>query len=376
MSRKEKWLRMGLAFVMGVIVTLGTIVGLVCGMMGNVVGAADFFRTLSAVRYNYVEDVDTARLWQGAIGGMVDALGDPHSVYLDEQMYDAFLSETTGSFSGVGLVVGKKDDHLIVIAPIEGTPGDLAGVKSGDVILAIDGEDTTNLNLTEAVGKIRGVKNTSVTLTIRRGDAVQDYEIVRENIKVHSVKGKMLDDSIGYIRITNFNESVADDLKEEYTRLESEGMKRIVLDLRDNPGGLLDKSVEVAELFVKEGPVVSIVERDGSRTTFSSQGGGSPYPFVVLVNHGSASASEIVAGAVQDTESGILIGSQTYGKGSVQTMVPLLNGAVKLTIAKYYTPNEQIIDGVGITPNIIVEADELTSEDKTLNAAIEYLKTK
>lgn len=374
MSRKEKWLRMGIAFVMGVIAAFSFIAGIVYGYMGNTLSAVDFLRTMSAVQVGYVEKVDTRKLWQGAISGMVDVLGDPHSIYLDEDLYQAFMDETSGSFGGVGLVVGKKDDQLVVVAPIEGTPGDLAGVKSGDVILAIDGEDVTGLNLIDAVGKIRGEEGTTVLLTIRRADETQEYAIVREQIKVPAVSAKMLDDSIGYIRITNFSETVADDLKSEYARLESEGMKRIVLDLRDNPGGLLDKSVEVAELFMKEGPVVSIVERDGTRMTFSSKGSGSPYPFVVLVNHGSASASEIVAGAVQDTESGVLIGSKTYGKGSVQKLIPLTDGAVKLTIARYYTPSERMIDGVGITPNIVIEAGDDDREDVVLNEAIKYLK--
>lgn len=374
LSKKNIWLRVVIAFVLGVILTLGGVLFLLGRVTGSAVGAVDFLRTLTVVERSFVESVDSALLWQGAVRGLVESLNDPHSIYMDEEMYQAFQSETSGSFSGVGLVVGKKDDQLVVVAPIEGTPGALAGVKSGDHIVAIDGEDTTNLNLTEAVGKIRGEEGTTVTLTIRRGSETREYAIVRDNIKVHSVSAKMLDDSIGYLRITNFNESVADDLKKEYARLEEAGMKRVILDLRDNPGGLLDKSVEVAELFVKEGPVVSIVERDGTRTTYSSHSEGSPYPLVVLVNHGSASASEIVAGAVQDTQAGILIGSKTYGKGSVQTLMPLTNGAIKLTIAKYYTPNEQMIDGVGITPDIVVE--DADQEDAVLNQAIDYLKTK
>lgn len=374
MSRKNIWLRVVIAFVLGVILTLGGVLFLLGRVTGSAVGAVDFLRTLTVVERSFVEPIDSTRLWQGSVRGLVEALNDPHSIYMDEEMYQTFQSETSGSFSGVGLVVGKKDDQLVVVALIEGTPGALAGVKSGDHIVAIDGEDTTNLNLTEAVGKIRGEEGTTVTLTIQRGGETREFAIVRDNIKVHSVSAKMLDDSIGYLRITNFNESVADDLKKEYARLEEAGMKRVILDLRDNPGGLLDKSVEVAELFVKEGPVVSIVERDGTRTTYSSHSEGSPYPLVVLVNHGSASASEIVAGAVQDTQAGILIGSKTYGKGSVQTLVPLTSGALKLTIAKYYTPNEQMIDGVGITPNIVVE--DTDQEDAVLNQAIEYLKTK
>lgn len=376
MGEKNIWLRTVIAFVSGVAVTLAGVSFLLGYVLGNIGGAADFWRAFTLIRHSYVEQVDETRLWQGAIKGMVGSLNDPHSVYMDEEMYEAFQSEARGSFGGVGLVVGKKDDRLVVVAPIEGTPGDLAGVRSGDIIVAIDGEDTQNLDLTEAVGKIRGEEGSTVILTVCRGDETRDYAVVRDNIKVHSVKGKMLDDSIGYLRIASFNETVTDDFKQEYARLEAEGMKYIILDLRDNPGGLLDKSVEIAEFFVKEGPVVSTIENDGTRTTLSSHSDGSPYPFVVLVNHGSASASEIVAGAVQDTESGVLIGTKTYGKGSVQMLMPLTSGAVKMTVAKYYTPGEQVIDGVGITPNIVVEDDGASSEDIVLNKAIEYLKEK
>ncbi len=370
------WLRMVLAFLLGSILTLSGVFFVLERTMNGAVGAIDFVRALTVIEHKYVDAPDMEKLWQGSIEGMVDALEDPHSVYMDEEMLDIFQSATSGSFGGVGLVVGKKDDDLIVVSPIEGTPGEKAGVKSGDIILKIDGEDATKLNLTEAVEKIRGEEGTSVTLTIQREKDVRDYTIVRDNIQVHAVSGKMLEGDIGYLRITNFNDVVGEDLKKEYLRLEEEGMKRIILDLRDNPGGLLDQSVEVAELFVAKGPVVSIVERDGSRTTYESESEGCPYPIAVLVNQGSASASEIVAGAIQDTQSGILIGTKTFGKGSVQGVIPLQSGAIKLTIAKYYTPNEEVIDGVGITPDIIVEANENDMKDNVLQTAIDYLKTK
>lgn len=369
------WFRMAAAFLVGSALTLLGVSFSLGQILGSA-GAVDFVRTLVLIEKNYVETVEPAKLWQGSVKGLMDSLGDPHSVYLDQEMFDIFKMETSGSFSGVGLVVGKKNEDIVIVAPIEGTPGEKAGVKSGDIIIKIDGEDVTKLNLTEAVNKIRGEEGSKVTLTIRRGKETKEFTIVRDNIKVHAVSGKMLDDNIGYLRITNFNETVADDLKKEYARLESEGMKRVILDLRDNPGGLLDKSVEVAERFVKAGPVVSIVERDGSRTTYESKSDGCPYPIVVLVNQGSASASEIVAGAIKDTESGILIGTKTYGKGSVQSLMPLNNGAVKMTIAKYYTPNEQVIDGVGITPNIVIETKQTDTQDKALQAAIDHLKKK
>ena len=376
LSKKRMWLRLLFAFLMGSMLTLGGVFFLLENAMNGAISALDFFRALTVVEYKYVDSIDSEKLWQGSIKGMVDALDDQHSIYMDEETFDVFESATSGSFGGVGLTVGKKDDDLIVVSPIEGSPGEKAGVRSGDIILKIDGEDATKLNLTEAVEKIRGEEGTSVVLTIRRGDEVKDYTIVRDNIKIHAVAGKMLEGDIGYLRITNFNDEVGEDLKKEYSRLEKEGMKKIILDLRDNPGGLLDQSVEVAELFVAKGPVVSIVERDGSRTTYSSESEGCPYPIAVLVNQGSASASEIVAGAIQDTKSGTLIGTKTFGKGSVQGVIPLHRGAIKLTIAKYYTPNEAVIDGVGITPDIVVEANKNSTRDNVLQKAIDHLKTK
>ncbi|MBQ1248939.1 MAG: S41 family peptidase [Selenomonadales bacterium] len=367
---------MVLAFLAGSMLTLAGILFVMEHAVNGAVGALDFFRVLTVIEHKYVDRPELEKLWQGSIKGMVEALDDPHSIYMDAEQFDIFEGATSGSFGGVGLVVGEKDDELVVVSPIEGTPGEKAGVKSGDVILKIDEEDATNLNLTEAVEKIRGEEGTSVTLTIRRGEETKAFTIVRDNIQVHAVSGKMLEGDIGYLRITNFNEVVADDLKKEYSRLEKEGMKRIILDLRDNPGGLLDQSVEVSELFVPKGPVVSIVERDGSRTTYESHSEGSPYPVVVLVNQGSASASEIVAGAIQDTKSGTLIGTKTFGKGSVQGVFPLHSGAIKLTIAKYYTPNETLIDGVGITPDIVVEADSGSTRDNVLQTAIAHLKKK
>ena len=370
------WIRMVIAFLAGSMLTLGGILFIAEHAMNGAGGAIDFFRVLTVIERKYVDQPESEKLWHGSINGMVEALDDPHSIYMDAEQFDAFQSATSGSFGGVGLVVGEKDDELVVVSPIEGTPGEKAGVKSGDVILKIDDEDATKLNLSEAVEKIRGKEGTSVTLTVRRGQETKEFTIVRDNIQVHAVSGKMLEGDIGYLRITNFNEVVADDLKKEYDRLEKEGMKRIILDLRDNPGGLLDQSVEVSELFVPKGPVVSIVERNGNKTTYESKSEGSPYPVAVLVNQGSASASEIVAGAIQDTKSGTLIGTKTFGKGSVQGVYPLHSGAVKLTIARYYTPNETLIDGVGITPDIVVEADGSSTHDNVLQAAIAHLKKK
>lgn len=346
-----------------------------------------FFQALKVVKDGFVEDVPIETLINGAIKGMVSALNDPHSVYMDARMYNKLKTDTEGSFGGVGIVVGMKDKVLTVIAPIEGTPGDKAGIKSGDQIIKIDGVETKDLVMDEAVDKIRGPEGSKVVLSIRRGDEpLKDYELVRSNIPIKTVAGKMLSDNIGYIRISMFNENTSEDFFKAYDELEGKGMKGLILDLRDDPGGLLKECVKVAGRLVPKGPIVSVVGRTGESETHSSKLETLKYPLVVLVNGGSASASEIVAGAVQDTGAGVLVGTKTYGKGSVQTVIPLFdNGkfgassggdAIKLTIAKYLTPSGRSINGVGIEPDVKVELPENAEKDVQLDKAIEVIKTK
>ena len=343
----------------------------------DVVSTLRVLRALQVVKSRYVEDVSVETLMAGSIKGMVNSLNDPHSVYMDAKMFKEFMIETEGSFGGVGIVIGTKDKHLTVVAPIEGTPGEQAGIKSGDEIIKIDGQDTKDLALDEAVNKIRGPEGSQVVLTIKRGQETQDYTLTRSNIQIKTVAGKMLDNNIGYIRISMFNENTGNDFVRKMQELEKQGMKAIVLDLRDNPGGLLDESVKVASQLVPKGPIVSVVTRDGRRETHSSNLEAPKYPLAVLVNGGSASASEIVSGAVQDTGVGTLIGTKTYGKGSVQTVIRLDEGsAIKLTIAKYLTPKDRSINGVGIEPDIKVELPESKDKDVQLDKAIEVLKGK
>jgi carboxyl-terminal processing protease len=337
------------------------------------------FRALQLVKSKYVEEVDTNVLVAGAVKGMVNSLGDPHSIYMDPKMYKEFMVETEGSFGGVGIVLGVKDKILTVVSPIEGTPSEKAGIKSGDQIIKIDGNEAKDMALDEAVSKIRGPEGTMVTLSIRHeGEPLKDYILTRSSIQIKTVSGKMLPDKIGYIRLSMFNENTGSDLVRKYQELEAQGMKGVILDLRDNPGGLLNESVKVASLFVPKGPVVSVVTRDGHRETHSSNLAAIKYPAAVLVNGGSASASEIVAGAVQDTASGTLIGVKTYGKGSVQTVIrdESDDSAIKLTIAKYLTPNDRSINGVGIEPDIKVEMDKNSATDIQLDKAVEFLHQK
>ena len=322
-------------------------------------GALKLLRAMDVVRSRYIEEVPAETLMNGAIRGLVNSLNDPYSIYMDAKMYKEFRLETEGSFSGVGIVISVKDKQLTVVAPIEGTPGEKAGIRSGDQIVKIDGKDTKDLALDEAVGKIRGKEGTEVVLTLRRGDAIQDYRLTRANIQIKTVAGRMLPEQIAYIRLSMFNEQTAGDFNKQFEELEAQGMKALILDLRDNPGGLLDSSVRVANKLVPKGPVVSVVTRDGQTETHSSNLPAVKYPLAVLVNGGSASASEIVAGAVQDTAAGTLIGTKTFGKGSVQSIVRLSSDtAIKLTIAKYATPKMRFINGIGITPDLVVELPE------------------
>lgn len=372
-----------IALVVATVILMSSLfVYLLQSTLGDAAGTIRLFRAMQIIKARYVEEVPVDTLMTGAIKGMVNSLGDPHSIYMDAKMYKEFMIETEGSFGGVGIVLGAKEKVLTVISTIEGTPGEKAGIKSGDEIVKIDGQDTKGLALDEAVSKIRGPEGTQVTLTIRRGQEVKDYALTRSNIQIKTVSGKMLPDHIGYIRLSMFNENTGSDLAKKYQELEKEGMKAIILDLRDNPGGLLDESVKVANKFVPKGPVVSVITRDGRRDTSTSNLEAVKYPCVVLVNGGSASASEIVAGAIQDTGSGTLVGTKTYGKGSVQTLMRLDGGAaIKLTIAKYYTPNDRSINGIGIEPDVKVELPEHPQpgqeiKDIQLDKAVEIVKGK
>lgn len=377
MSRRKIIVSAILLIVFTFTVTAGGFLYLLKGNSSDVVSTLKFFRALQVVKARYVEQVDTETLVAGAVKGMVSSLGDPHSIYMDAKMYKEFMVETEGSFGGVGMVLGVKDKTLTVVSPIEGTPSDKAGIKSGDQILQIDGKDTKDMALDEAVNKIRGPEGTTVSLAVRHeSEPTKEITLTRSNIQIKTVAGKMLPDKIGYIRISMFNDNTGNDFAQKYKELEAEGMKSIILDLRDNPGGLLEESVKVASKFVPKGPVVSVVTRDGHRETHSSALEAIKYPVAVLVNGGSASASEIVSGAIQDTASGTLIGTKTYGKGSVQTVLRLDSGAIKLTIAKYLTPNDRSINGIGIEPDIKVEMDKDAKSDVQLDKAIEFVKEK
>jgi carboxyl-terminal processing protease len=321
-----------------------------------------FNEVLDIVEKNYVEEVKQKKLIDEAVNGMIKSL-DPHSAYLTPDQYKELQVDTSGTFGGLGIVISMQNDQLTVVSPIEDTPAFKAGLKAGDRIVKIDGQITKGMSIQDAVKKMRGPENTKVTLTILRKDMKEpkDYEIVRAVIKIKSVKHNVYDDNIGYIRISAFQESTVDELKKALQQVngKSKDLKGIVIDVRNNPGGLLDQAVKASDAFLKSGTIVSTkgrVKAIESKFVAKDDGSEPTCPMVVLVNEGTASASEILSGALQDNGRAIVLGMPTFGKGSVQTVIPLEDGsALKLTTAKYYTPKGRSIQAEGIKPDIVVE---------------------
>ncbi len=328
-----------------------------------------FSEVLHLVQQNYVEDVDTKKMVYGAVRGMLDAL-DPHSTFMEPDTYRELQVDTQGKFGGIGIQIAVRDKQLTIIAPIEDTPGDRAGLKAGDHIVKVEEEWTKDLSLMEAVKRMRGKPGTKVTLTIMRKGfkKPQRFEITRAIIKVKSVKVKTIDDEIGYVRLSQFQQDSSRELGNGMKKLMKDGkIRSLILDLRNNPGGLLDEAVKVCGKFLNEGTLVVYTKgRVEEKQEYKIKGDFDfpRLPTVVLINGGSASASEIVAGALQDWGRAIIMGTQTFGKGSVQTVVPLSDGSgLRLTTAKYYTPRDKSIQNVGITPDIVVE-DNLLVKSK------------
>jgi len=377
--------RSSITWVSGVVVVGALVLGLIIGKGVEKTGYASesyeelkiFAEVLTQVKKHYVEEVGTNDLVHGAVRGMLKTL-DPHSAYMTPEMYKEMKVETKGEFEGLGIQIGVKDQHVTVIAPIEGTPAHAAGIETGDVILKVDEKPTKDLTLMEAVQRMRGPKGTSVTLTIRREGAPDtlSFTLVRDTIKIRSVRSRLLEDHIGYIRISQFQEATPKDLGRELVKLQEEGSQGLILDLRNNPGGLLSSAVGVSEQFLQSDTlVVSVKGRDGRKDEYRASPPMDPreYPMIVLVNQGSASASEIVAAAMQDWGKAVILGKTTFGKGSVQTILPLSDGSgLRLTTAKYYTPSGESIHSVGVKPDIVVEPKPITvNEEQTATAVPE-----
>jgi carboxyl-terminal processing protease len=346
---------------------LGICIGLTHARRGNVDMESAYGKlkvladVLAIVERNYVEPVMANNLITGAINGMLETL-DPHSNYMTPEIYKEMQTETRGSFGGIGFEITVRDKVLTVVAPIEDTPASRAGIQSGDMILRIDGKSTKDITLMEAVRLMRGPQGTQVTITIMRQGFTEpkDLTLTRAIIPIRSVRSRMLEPGYGYLKLTQFIEKTFPDMEAALKKLEpqDEALRGLILDLRNNPGGLLEQAVKVADLFLDSGMIVYTEGRvEGQKMKFfvKKKEKMREYPIIVLVNGGSASASEIVAGALQDHGRAVVLGSQTFGKGSVQTIIPLEDGsALRLTTARYFTPNGRAIQAQGITPDILV----------------------
>ena len=325
-----------------------------------------FAEIFGKIKSDYVEDIDDSQLLNDAIKGMLDGL-DPHTVYLDPESFREMNIDTHGEFGGLGLEVTMENGVIRIVAPIDDTPAHKAGLKSGDLIISMDGVQVKGLSLGESVSLMRGKPGSEIVLTIVRKDRPEPFEVTlkRAIIQLESVRAELLETGFGYVRVIQFQIGTATSLRQQLARLAREAgtaLKGLVLDLRDNPGGVLDGAIQVSDTFLRDGLIVSTRGRaENSEVTFSA----SPKdylndaPLVVLVNGGSASASEIVAGALQDHGRALILGTTTFGKGSVQTILPMLNGAaLKLTTARYYTPNDRSIQATGITPDVVSQPAE------------------
>ena len=343
-----------------------------------------FSEVLETIQNEYVEDVDQAEAMESAINGLLQSL-DPYSSYMNQETFEESQSETSGEFGGLGIEVSMQSGVVKVIAPIDDTPAARAGIKAGDYIVKINAEQVRGKTLMEAVNLMRGPVGTSIEITVRRKGLkkAKIFKITREIIEIKSVISKLIDNKVGYLRLRAFNQNSSDQLKKEISKIEkNKKLVGYILDLRNNPGGLLTQAIEISDLFLNDGEIVSTKGRKNreNRKFFARKGDRiKGKPLIVLINNGSASASEIVAGALQDQKRAVLLGEATFGKGSVQSIIPLKNkGALRLTISKYYLPSGKSISEVGVLPDIKIEekGEEFsinTETDNQLNYAIKLL---
>lgn len=340
-----------------------------------------FWDVWNQLEKDYLRQVDKKSMFYGAITGMVAGLKDPYTAFLDPEKSKKFLEEVKGEFEGVGMELALKENKITVVAPLEDSPAASAGIRPGDVIERIDQKDAYQMTLDEAVEAIRGKKGTYVTLTIKRDDKQLEFKLKRQLIKIKSIKWEMKDD-IAYFKVSQFLEDTGRLARKTASEILKRKPKGVILDLRNNPGGYLDSAVDLASLFVKEGVIVYEEGKDGKRNELKATGNPlfADIPLVVLVNKGSASGSEIVAGAIQDLKRGKLIGEQTFGKGTVQSFQELKDGStLRITVAKWLTPGGREIEGFGLKPNIEVkmtEEDINAGRDPQLERAIQELKAR
>jgi len=335
---------------------------------------------IALIKSQYYQPVSTDKLINGAIKGMVEGLDDPYSVYLDPEQFKHLNEQITGTFGGVGLIVTMEEKHIVVVKPIPDTPADKAGIKAGDIIVKISGRDTKDMDLDTAVSLMRGPVGTKVTVGILRPGEKEKREVIltRENIVVPTVASKMLDDKIGYLALSQFTENSPEAVRKALGDLKKKGMKGLIFDLRDNPGGELTAAVEIADLFIPQGKTIVYVDyRNQPDEEEKAKVPELGLPMVVLVNGGSASASEIVAGALKDWQVAVLVGEKTFGKGVVQSIFRLPgNAGLKLTVARYLTPKKHDINKKGIEPDVVVKQPAGSKEDLQLMKAKEILRSK
>ena len=343
-----------------------------------------FGEVLDKINKEYVEEVNQSDAMDAAINGVLQSL-DPYSAYMSPELFKEMQTETSGEFGGLGIEVGMEAGVVKVISPIDNSPAEQAGVKAGDYIVKINGVQVQGKTLTEAVELMRGPVGSPIEITIRRIGEKKSFvfEIIREIIEVKSVKSKLIDDKVGYIRLTSFNENSADQIKDIVKKFKKENnIDKYILDLRNNPGGLLSQAIRISDFFLDNGEIVATKGRQSNenRKWFAKKGDIiNGETLLVLINYGSASAAEIVAGALKDHKRAVIVGENSYGKGSVQSIIPLKNkGAIRLTISKYYLPSGKSISGEGVTPDIVIEEDSdlfriNTETDNQLDFAVKLL---
>lgn len=322
------------------------------------------------IEYYHISDVSTDELTKGAINGMIDTLDDPYTTYFTDEEYKQFVEAINNTFVGIGIYVDQKDEYIIVQSVIKDSPAEKAGLQSGDAFLKVDGVDVVGKKVEEVSSLIRGKEGTTVNLTIKRQEEVIEKSIVRAKIQLPLVEAEMLANNVGYIRLYTFSSQSADEFDRELKKLEEQGMEKLILDLRDNSGGYLESAKRISKNFIKEGPIAYIKYKNKTEETIQISGGADwTKPMVVLINNGSASASEILASSLQDYNKATIIGENSFGKGTVQSLIDLEGGGyLKLTINEYFTPKKKKINGIGVIPDI-----EVTDEAKQLDTAIKYL---
>ena len=381
MSQTKKNILLVISTVLVTLVVTGCVALYLMG--GNLSKAGDMIRFIATVRFvenHFDGEVDQTALINGSIDGMMKSLGDKYSIYLDEDKFRQLNNVNNGTFGGIGVVMSfAEPGHCKIMSVMENTPGQQAGLQDGDEVIAVEGTPVSELQPEEVVGKIRGVEGTQVVITIRRqGEEDKDYTLTRSSIPMTTAAGEMIPDTeIGYIRIASFSENTGREFKDALEKEKSQNSKGLIIDLRANPGGLVTSCMEIANMVVPEGEVVSLIDKSGDKQVFTSSLTGASMPIVVLIDGNSASASEILAGALKDRGAATLVGMKSYGKGSVQTILPLFRGdGIKLTVAKYYTPSGTSIDGIGIQPDVEIAMPENPVEDVQLLKAIEVMKGK